>query len=206
MEKIPTISMHRFEFMLKFAIGQIMDVGSHKGDGWSYSHLFDLHDDYTKLNLIFVDCDDHEIKNTKHRTFKAFAENIPLPDKYVDTVCLGDILEHVKDPDVVIKEAKRLSRQRILITVPNEYEWPPELHPFFIKENHTHEELELNKKINATSIDDDIFPHFYHVRFYNHDTFRELIKKSCGDDMNYILFNIKYAHNFTSFAAMMWFK
>ena len=203
---IQNISMHRYEFMQRFSIGKILDIGSYDGRGWLVPS-YDLHIDYMRREIIFADCDDHEIVmgDTRSRTLRCFAENVPLPDKFVDTVCLGDILEHVEDPDVVIKEAKRLARQRILITVPNEYEWPEKLNPFKIKKEFTQHELDEVRKSNLNGLDDNEFPHFFHVRFYNHESFKSLIEKH-GEGMDYILFNIKYSGHFVNFAAMMWFK
>jgi len=203
---IPSISMHRFEFIQRFAIGEILDMGSHTGDGWLTPQPLGIHNDYKKSKIIFADCDNHKIIFNKDiKILQCFAENVPLPDKSVDTVCLGDIIEHVNDPDIVIIEAKRLSRNRILITVPNEYEWPKELNPFYKKEDYTRLHIDEFQRNNPVCINDDDFPHLYHRRWYNHETFEKFIKKhSIG--MNYILFNLKYSGSFVNFAAMMWWK
>jgi len=58
------------------------------------------------------------------------AEDIPVEDKSFDAVCLAEILEHVKDPSVVLKEALRICRDKIIITVPNEAEWFAETKPY----------------------------------------------------------------------------
>jgi glycosyltransferase involved in cell wall biosynthesis/ubiquinone/menaquinone biosynthesis C-methylase UbiE len=58
------------------------------------------------------------------------AASVPCPDKSFDVVSCCELLEHVPDPLVVLKEAVRLARKRVIITVPNEAEWAKELKPF----------------------------------------------------------------------------
>jgi 2-polyprenyl-6-hydroxyphenyl methylase/3-demethylubiquinone-9 3-methyltransferase len=36
------------------------------------------------------------------------AENLPLPDRYFDVVCMMDVLEHVHEPRLALKEASRV--------------------------------------------------------------------------------------------------
>lgn len=58
------------------------------------------------------------------------AAKIPNPDKSFDVVCACELLEHVDDPLAVLQEAVRLARYRVIVTVPNEWEWPEPLKPF----------------------------------------------------------------------------
>jgi predicted SAM-dependent methyltransferase/glycosyltransferase involved in cell wall biosynthesis len=59
------------------------------------------------------------------------AERLPFDDKFFDVVCLGELLEHVPDPQLVLKEAVRVARKKVIITCPDEYSWPDELKPFW---------------------------------------------------------------------------
>lgn len=218
---IPEIYMHRFEFHNRFAIGDVLDVGSAGGDGWIYPIPVESVCNPPHLKSIsFVDCDEWKIKWYPGAEFiRCFAENIPKPDKSFDTVVLGDILEHVKDPNIVINEAKRLSKQRIIITVPNEWKWPkdnPDVLAFETREKHLSrgrdlQELGWDSTIRHPSgacidaLDDTKFEHIHHVRFYNEDTFSELIDKN-GEGMKYYIFNLRYHRlNFVHLAAIMWF-
>lgn len=36
------------------------------------------------------------------------AENLPLPDRYFDVVCMMDVLEHIHEPRLALKEASRV--------------------------------------------------------------------------------------------------
>lgn len=80
----------------------------------------------------------------------ADAAAIPVADKSYDVVNLGELLEHVPDPQAVLKEAVRIARKKVLITCPNEHLWPKSLKPFW----------------NPG-----------HVRFYDHKTFEEEMGK-----------------------------
>lgn len=59
------------------------------------------------------------------------AEKLPFDEKFFDIVCLGELLEHVFDPQTVLKEAVRVARKKVIITSPDEYSWPEELKPFW---------------------------------------------------------------------------
>ena len=47
------------------------------------------------------------------------AECLEFPEYSFDTVLLFEILEHARNPGSILKEAKRVARNNILITVPN---------------------------------------------------------------------------------------
>jgi len=49
------------------------------------------------------------------------AYNLPFSDKSFDTVVFGEVLEHLGMPLIALQEAGRVARQRIVITVPNDY-------------------------------------------------------------------------------------
>lgn len=59
------------------------------------------------------------------------AENLPFEDRKFDIVCEGELLEHVPDPQQVLREAIRVARKKVILTVPWEHEWPQELKPFW---------------------------------------------------------------------------
>lgn len=54
---------------------------------------------------------------------QADAQALPFRDKSFDTLNISETLEHPLDPVQVLKEAKRVARQRILVTVPDEESW-----------------------------------------------------------------------------------
>lgn len=44
---------------------------------------------------------------------------LPYPDNAFDTVTLLDVLEHVYDPLFVLREARRVAKERVIVGVPN---------------------------------------------------------------------------------------
>jgi SAM-dependent methyltransferase len=52
---------------------------------------------------------------------KGSATDLPFMDISFDTVVMCEILEHLEDPRRAIREACRVARERVIITVPNEY-------------------------------------------------------------------------------------
>lgn len=215
---IPTIYLHRFEFHQRFSHGKILDVGCADGQGWAYPLPIDsITNPQNITHITFADCD--EWKNPFGMPFiRCFAENIPLPDESFDTVVLGDILEHVEDPNKVLQEAKRLTKDRIVITVPNEWKWPKNdnrIKSFHTREYHLSQgkdlrELGFDSTVRHPSgncidaLDDTKFEHIHHKRFYTEETFEEFIRKN-SEGMEYYLFNIKYNNlNFVNLAAVMW--
>ena len=44
---------------------------------------------------------------------------IPMEDRSVDTVMLLEVLEHLDDPAGLLREARRVARQGVLVTTPN---------------------------------------------------------------------------------------
>lgn len=79
------------------------------------------------------------------------AEALPFGNDSFDVAVLGELLEHVEKPQVVLAEAIRVARKKVVLTVPWEGRWPPELKPFW----------------NPG-----------HVRFYDMETFREELKQT----------------------------
>jgi len=76
-----------------------------------------------KLNFecIGVDINEKYIKIAKQKGVEAYLikDHLPFNDNSFDTVILFEILEHVQYPDRILKEAKRVAKKNILITVPN---------------------------------------------------------------------------------------
>ena len=117
-QRIPIIELARFTWIGNQYTNsdKIIDIGCNKGYTFS---------DFNRKNIISVDIDKYDIENF----VQANAHSLPFKNKEFDIAVLGEILEHVEDPIQVLKEAKRVAN-KIVITVPNEYEWTEELNPF----------------------------------------------------------------------------
>jgi len=228
------ICLHRWEFVQRFSKGVVLDVGCKEGDSWLHP-TFMLSDVVTNppsiRDIILCDCDVWHIRSilhSQHKFIRCFAEDIPLTDKSVDTVVLAEIIEHVKDPNKLIQEAKRLARDRIVITTGNEYKWPKDIHRSFVptgdatnksvRDYLISQGIEYHRKYQLDNaflhpthectmvVDDTEFSHCDHENDYDDNSFQQLIKDN-SDGMEYHIFNLKFAReNFVHLAAVMYWR
>jgi ubiquinone/menaquinone biosynthesis C-methylase UbiE len=71
---------------------------------------------------IGVDINPEYVEKTCKKGIDAYVmkgDDLQFPDNSFDTVLLFEVLEHVDNPYNVLKEAKRVAKKNILITVPN---------------------------------------------------------------------------------------
>ncbi|WP_342677064.1 class I SAM-dependent methyltransferase [Methanofollis sp. UBA420] len=95
----------RFQLLAKYAYGSVLDVGCGTGDMANY--MSDVVQEYVGLDtggLIQV-----------HGSLY----QLPIKDSAFDTVILSEVLEHLEHPIYALKEIARVSKERILISVPN---------------------------------------------------------------------------------------
>lgn len=100
-----------------------------------------------------------------------FGASLPFPDHTFDLVVCKDILEHLLDPMLVLKEAIRVLRDdgAIIISVPNHFYWPMRLR------------LLLGKGIiwQGAISDHGAAYHewdYMHIRFFTYKGFRKLLE------------------------------
>jgi ubiquinone/menaquinone biosynthesis C-methylase UbiE len=87
--------------------------------------------DIARDRTVFVDIDPKlRGKNRGLNFLLADAHHLPFRDNCFDVAVLGETLEHVRDPVQALKEAYRVCRVKLLVTVPLEYEWEPHVKPF----------------------------------------------------------------------------
>ena len=86
----------------------------------------------SRFDLSYNDSVDvaEELVNAAKRRLRtaqvAPAESLPFLDDTFDVVILGEILEHVHDPEAVIFEAARVSRRLVVGSTPHEKsQWGP---------------------------------------------------------------------------------
>jgi len=102
--------------------GPIIDIGC--ADAFMFR-------DIAKDKTTFVDNSPEAQKRCEGLNFHlADAHNLPFPNNSFDVAVLGEVLEHVQDPAQVLREAVRVSRKKLVITVPLEYEWALDAKPF----------------------------------------------------------------------------
>lgn len=146
---------------------RIIDIGSQDGHTFNGTPF--------SKHVTSVDIDKYDFPNF----YQMDAHDLKFPDKSFDTALLAEILEHVEDPVQVLKEAKRVSN-RVLITIPNEYEWDKSLFPFrTIEESGKAKNMtieEMAKEGNPKAIEfhtKDSYKHLWHNRYYTEDTLKK---------------------------------
>jgi len=171
-QNIPVIKLARFTWIRNQCTNsdKIIDIGCNKGYTFS---------DFNRKNIVSVDIDKYDIENF----VQANAHNLPFKDKEFDIAVLGEILEHVEDPIQVLKEAKRVAN-KIVITVPNEYEWTEELNPFMPPEESARRQgltlEEMVKKDNPAKeyYSADGYKHIFHNRYYTYEMLENHLKEA----------------------------
>ncbi len=88
------------------------------------------------------------------------AENLPFEDNFFDVSILGEILEHVFDAEVVVKEAVRVTKSLVIGSTPHERgNWgekgmhPVEDHKFHVRCYNEHGLSEMLKKFGIPEIE-----------------------------------------------------
>lgn len=107
-------SQELIRFCRRFAGKRVLDLGCATGD-----YCLEL----SKLGYECVGADINEVYVATARKKGVNAvvsgESLPFEDDSFDTVVMFEVLEHVQDPEQLLREAKRVSAGNILITVPD---------------------------------------------------------------------------------------
>lgn len=108
------VSQELVDFCRRFAGRRILDLGCATGD-----YCVEL----SRLGYGCVGADINEayVAAAKEKGVEAVVagERLPFEDNSFDTVIMFEVLEHVPDPERLVREAKRVSSGNILITVPD---------------------------------------------------------------------------------------
>ena len=112
----------RVQKLLDRCVGSVLDVGG--GDGWIAAELMKRGHEVVMLEVSAERC-----QRARDRGVNAFGidayEPFDLLEDYAtgdyrqfDTVLLGEVLEHLDDPGQLLRDAFRIARERVIITVP----------------------------------------------------------------------------------------
>ena len=105
--------MNRVDFILNSVDGKILDVGFDHG-----SLHTKIKQKFEEKNIYGIDI---IVKNPSKHYKKGTAEKIPFEKKFFDSVVAGELIEHLKKPELFVKEAKRVLKKNgvLVLTTPN---------------------------------------------------------------------------------------
>ncbi len=105
------------EFVMKYANkdDKILDVGGGEG-----AYSAELNKQGFSSTCVDI-CNEYIIRSNNRgvNSYVMDATSLSFPDKSFDIILLLEALEHIRDVDAVLKQAKRVGKKYILITVPN---------------------------------------------------------------------------------------
>lgn len=115
-----------------------------------------------------ADISEEGVKKCKEKGFEVSlldvsTEDLPFSDKTFDTVIILDVLEHVYEPEALLKEAIRVSKKHIIISVPNFNSLPARIQVFFGK------------------VPENNRPHKGHLYWFNYAVLTKLLERNHAD-------------------------
>jgi SAM-dependent methyltransferase len=111
----PVPSEPLVRFALEHAGDEVVDLGCGFG---SYSARLQE----TRKRVIGVDMDPVFVEEARSRGVDAVVGDVratPFDDRSFDTAILFEVLEHIPQPESVLREALRIVRRNVLVSVPN---------------------------------------------------------------------------------------
>ncbi len=109
--------------------GTVLDLGS--GDGLLLAMLRDKGVTGEGLDLAEEGVAKANAKGLTTRVYDFGSNKLPYPDASFDTVVMLDVLEHLYDPGILLKEAARVSKKNIVVGVPNFSSFPARMQTLF---------------------------------------------------------------------------
>jgi SAM-dependent methyltransferase len=104
-QNVSRIDRWRYREVAKHCLGEVLDVGC--GRQGLRDALGNAHS--------YMGCD------AEGGNVRGSALALPFRGRSFDTVVLCEILEHLEAPGYALREAARVARQRIIVTVPNDH-------------------------------------------------------------------------------------
>jgi SAM-dependent methyltransferase len=144
------ISRPHIDFYRKFAGRRVLDLGCATGN-------YCLELKRLGFDCVGADINREYIERARARGVDAVvvSDTLPFKDGSFDTVIMSEVLEHLSEPKALLQEARRVTRNNILATVPDSSRF------YLLKEMHlTYEHM----------LEED------HQCFYSKKSFEDLLK------------------------------
>jgi SAM-dependent methyltransferase len=113
------------------SVGRVLSVGAAEGYGNPPGTI--------ALDVSLVRCE--RARDDGHVTVVADGCALPFADGSFDTVILAEVLEHVDNPGLLIAEATRVARERVITSYPL-FGWADPTHKWRISMNYCEDPLE----------------------------------------------------------------
>jgi SAM-dependent methyltransferase len=161
----------RKTWVLTQVVPPILDVGCGPR-GWIFN------DSRYGEETTYLDLDTRKMPNF----ITGDAHSLPFGDQTFSTVAINELLEHVQTPKLVVGEAFRVARLRVVLTVPCEHLWPPELKPFapldtrLREEGLSKEELYRRDNPDALTMRSVESRQAWHARYYDDESILRLLE------------------------------
>lgn len=163
---------------------RILDLGC--GDG---CFLAGVHKKYPQLKITGIDLSLVQLEKAKKRipsgefSQATLSKGLPYPDNHFDVIYCGEVIEHLFDPDSLLKEAHRVLRPGgvLYMTTPNLFAWYNRvlmlfgISPLFVEYSTEDASVGYGILRRVKSSDQPVG----HLRIFHPLAFRELQEK-CG--------------------------
>lgn len=102
----------KFKYLDLYAKGSsALDIGA--GLGWCSDYLQQKGFEVTAFDL------ENDMQFPEIKFVSGSADSLPFPDTSFDTVLAFDVLEHVKDEEKAWSEVARVTKQRVILSMPS---------------------------------------------------------------------------------------
>lgn len=168
MRVVAPLVASRTIWVVERCFGTILEIGGNAG------HVFRN----TGLNVTLLDI--NEFEKCEFPQVVADAHALPFHDNSFDCCVLAEILEHVHNPILVLKEAVRVARRRVLVSVPDPQRTAPQFHPFrtvdmaMRQRKMTMEEMVQEGNPTMTTMRN--LEQFFHNRWYTREMLESQLK------------------------------
>ena len=144
-------------FARRYAGHRILDMGCATGNYCTVLSRFGFDVTGADVNAEYV-----EIARSRGVNAVRIEGRVPFPDGSFDTVLSFEVIEHVADPDQLVREARRLASKNVLLTTPNSGNIEGLQRQNLLLEHFA--DLDHRNFFTRTSLYDVLRPHFRNVR------------------------------------------
>jgi ubiquinone/menaquinone biosynthesis C-methylase UbiE len=108
----------KIQLLERWAVGTtFLDVGTGHG-------RYSQHMRQRGFAVTAIDADERLVDKDGLTFLRAVVPPLPVADASFDTLAMFDLLEHVADEDLLLRELRRVVRQRVIISVPADDDGP----------------------------------------------------------------------------------